>query len=463
MRPRLRTLSGTENIAEADYLQASLEIYDFIEANRIDGDLGISYRINPGSAVDYTGGPVHGQYSLYSGSAGTGIFLLRLYEVTGDKKYLEEVSRILDELTNNVSGSDFYLEKLESAPGSSLPITGWHTGVYSGPAGAGVLSLSYYQHEKDAKYLSFAERLGRDILAASKSDENGKYLTEDTDVFSDGGFVLYFISLYRAGGNPEFLEAARDYAAHIAKSASDDGEGGLYFKANEIGKVGMPEGSIYPGFAHGTSGIGFIFATLYEVDGKDWELETAEKTAKFLEKIADDFDGARLIPYIYGGENSDDYKGKYYIGFCHGPAGTSLLFKKLHVITGNSHYFDVYKSLAEGIIKAGAPEYNSWGLWNSYCACCGVPGLIEYFTDVYETTGEEKYLDVARRSAARTIADSFEGKTGRCFYGYWDRTNPFDVQTYTGLYIGAAGAGANLLRLYGHLQGKAVTPLWEYS
>lgn len=463
MRPKLRTFGGPENTDNSDYLKTGLEIYDFIEANKIEGDIGVYYAINPSSAVDYTGGPVHGKYSLYSGSAGTGIFLIRLYEVTGDKKYLKEASLILKELSQYSAGSEFYREKRESAMQSSLPITGWHTGVYSGPSGAGVLALAYYQHDKDPEYLEFAERLGKDILDASISDETGKYVTEDTDVFSDGGFVLYFISLYQATGKTIYLDAARDFASHIAKTAIEDGNGGIYFSANDIERVGMPKGSIYPGFAHGTAGIGFVFATLYEADKQEWELDAAKKTAVFLESIADEFDGARLVQYVYGGETGESHKGRYYIGFCHGPAGTSLLFKKLSKITKDAHYFEVYRSFAEGIIKAGAPEFNSWGLWNSYNTCCGVPGLIEYFVDVYETTGEEKYLDLAKRSAARTIADSFEGADGRRFFGHWDRTNPSDVQTYTGLYIGAAGAGANLLRLYAHLEGKKVTPLWEYS
>jgi hypothetical protein len=124
---------------------------------------------------------------------------------------------------------------------------------------------------------------------------------------------------------------------------------------------------------------------------------------------------------------------------------------------------DFCKELAQGIIETGAPELNSWGLWNSYCSCCGVPGLIEFFAEMYEFTGMDLYMEYAKRSAARVIADSAEEKGKRCFYGFWDRSNPRDVQTYTGLYTGASGAGANILKLYAVLNKTAVTDFWEYS
>ena len=112
--------------------------------------------------------------------------------------------------------------------------------------------------------------------------------------------------------------------------------------------------------------------------------------------------------------------------------------RKLYDITGKEAYLGICEELAHGIINAGAPEYNSWGLWNSLCTCCGTPGLIEYFAEMYEYTGKEEYLEYAKRSAAKVIADSYESDKGRCFYAYWDRTAPRDIQTYTGLYTGAS-------------------------
>ena len=448
---------------DEEYLRAGIEIYNWLELKKVSGKDGIYFEVNPDAPLDYSNEPVHGKYGLYSGASGIGFLLIRLFEITGEEKYLSEARLIAKELMSNVEGKVFYENKLKSAPGSELPITGWHTGVYSGPAGAGIFALALYAKTKDQAYVRFAEKLGEDIVKSSKRDEFGLFLTEDIDVFSDGGYILYFISLYNATNDQKYIDFARDYARHIRKKAIAYGLGGAYYKANDIEKVGMPKGSIYPGFAHGSAGIGFLFAVLYEYDKKNWELEAAIEVAAFLEKIADKVGSGRLIPYVWGGESQKEYAGKYYLGFCHGPAGTSLLYKKLYDITNDKKYLEFTRELANGILEAGAPEYNSWGLWNSYCSCCGTPGLIEYFAWLYEVLDDEVYLELAKRAAVKTISDSRKVKGGRCFFGHWDRTDPWDVQTYTGLYSGSSGAASNLLKLYGILHGKKLTPFWEYS
>lgn len=483
---RLRTFGNADSYRAEDYLNAALQIYDWIENNRRDGEDGVYYRVNPGAPIEFTEHAVHGKYGLYSGSAGIGLYLLRLFETTGDSTCLQEAEQVAEELIRHTPGSEFYEEKLKNAMQSELKVTGWHTGVYTGPAGAGIFALELYRIKPLEKYKAFAVKLGKDILKAGRKVTLNKTETEktagltlsgDTDVFSDGGFVLYFLSLYQTTKEERFLTAAREFAAYIYNTGVKAPEG-IFFYANDLAQVGMPRHSIYPGFAHGTAGIGYILAVLYSVDKKEWELRGAEETAAFLSSISDRYGDGRLIPYNYGGEaasagkitsgeeefdttNPEYYKGKYYLGFCHGPAGTSLLYRKLYEITGQEKYLTFYKELAQGIIEAGAPEYNSWGFWNSCCTCCGTPGLIEFFTDAYEFTGDAKYLEYAKRSAARTIGDSTYSKEGRLFYGSWDRTDPKNVQTFTGLYTGAAGAGANLLRLYAHYIGKKLTPLWE--
>lgn len=344
----------------------------------------------------------------------------------------------------NLPGSEFYIDKYANALDSSLKVVGWHTGFYSGPIGAGIFLLELYRETADKEYLEFAIKLNEDLLSTASKREEGLSFSGDIDLFSDGGYILYEIELYKQTGDSRYLEVARQIAAYILSQTYNSEKGNIYWKANDLSKVGMPQGSIYPGLSHGTAGIAYALAILYEYDRQEVLLETAKKAAAFLLEIADEVGEGLLIPYLYTQDESEEWKNKYYAGFCHGPAGTALLFYKLFQITNVSDYLDVVKKLSQGIVELGAPELNSWGLWDSKCWCCGTPGLVEHFAWMYHITGEEKYLEYARRSSARVIADSYRNQdSSRCFYGYWDRTNPRGIETYTGLGIGSA-FGKNL-------------------
>ena len=42
--------------------------------------------------------------------------------------------------------------------------------------------------------------------------------------------------------------------------------------------------------------------------------------------------------------------------------------------------------------------------------------MLEYFADLYDLTGDEKYKKYAKRTADKLISDSYEEKKGRSFY-----------------------------------------------
>ena len=86
----------------------------------------------------------------------------------------------------------------------------------------------------------------------------------------------------------------------------------------------------------------------------------------------------------------------------------------------------------------------------------------EYFADLYDLTGDEKYKKYAKRTADKLISDSYEEKKGRSFYGAWDRIDPARVVSYTGYYIGAAGAAGALLKYYSVLKNIKIADFFEY-
>lgn len=211
-----------------------------------------------------------------------------------------------------------------------------------------------------------------------------------------------------------------------------------------------------------------MFALLYDASGDERYLELAREGVEYLKAIAVGDETGMLVPYQ--DHPADPGHGltrdHFYLSTCHGPVGTVLPFRLLFELTGEESYRDWCIWLSRGIIRAGAPEHLSWGLWNSNCQCCGTPGILEHFVEMFEFTGEPEFLGYARRTADRILADSFQADDApayRSWFGAWTRTIPERVVSYLGLYSGSAGCASSLARLYADRTGKRLTPLYEYA
>ncbi len=96
----------------------------------------------------------------------------------------------------------------------------------------------------------------------------------------------------------------------------------------------LPGGSIranYPNFSHGTSGVAYFLATLYQRTKDQAFLDGALAGVKYLDAVATRRNGARAIFHVTGGGED-----RFYLSWCHGPVGTARLFYRLHQITGDA-------------------------------------------------------------------------------------------------------------------------------
>ena len=117
----------------------------------------------------------------------------------------------------------------------------------------------------------------------------------------------------------------------------------------------MERGDFFPNFAHGTAGIAWMFATLYKESKVERYLDLAKRAVVYLQSIAVGDESGTLIPYLDNPKTGPTWD-KYYLSTCHGPVGTTLVFRMLYELTGEQEYLDWIKRLARGIIRAGAPE-----------------------------------------------------------------------------------------------------------
>lgn len=466
-----------EPYSTEDYIAIAEEAAKWIRTTEKITPYGKRWIQSPDTTEDLTKYPMLTEKALYGGSAGVGLFFLRLYQATKKEKYLLEAKAAAADIIATDEGRAFYINTLNGTNSSEdkrvhvKNMPGWIIGFFNGPTGSAYLVLKLYEVTGDEKYKDFVVKTAEDLLSVAQRTPEGIHWSEQNDVCGDAGFVPFLISTWKITNNPKYLEAAKAVGHYIVPKGKDAPHGGKYWNVVDLTIIDFPADVFWVNYAHGTSGVGWIFAILYNATKDNAFLQAAKDAAAYIEGIAVGDDEAVLVPYLDSLTRGPSTEF-YYLSTCHGPAGTSFLFEALYKITGDKTYLDWVKRLSRGIIKAGAPEHFSRGYWGSHCLCCGTPGLLENFIAVYKLTGEEEFLNYAKRTAQTVISfsyvddkhgDIYESEHLRRWYGNWWRTIPQDVHSYTGLYIGTAGNAWSLLSLVSVLRNETYVDTVEHS
>lgn len=442
-----------------DYIKIAEEAADWIKTTEKFTENGKIWEQSPDSDEDFSDYPMLTEKALYGGSAGIGLFYLRLFQVTNKQEYLDEAIKAADHIIATDEGVEFYERTLnDNSEADKLVhvknMPGWKIGYYNGPTGHAYLHLNLYKITKDEKYKNYAIKVADDVLALAKETEDGIYWSEQNDLCGDGGFITYLVFIWQLTKDNKYIDAAKKLGDYILTKSAPAPNGGKYWNVVDLTIIDFPKDVFWVNMAHGTSGVGWLFTILYNATKEKKYLDAAVDAAKYIEGIAVGDDEAVLVPYLDSLERGPSTEF-YYLSWCHGPAGTAILFDALYRITKEQEYLDWVKKLSRGIINAGAPETFSRGYWPSQALCCGTPGILEHFVAVYKLTGEDEFLKYARRTAKFIIGQSFVNDGSdmysqqhvRRWYGNWWRTIPQNVHSYTGLYIGTAGNAWSLLSL----------------
>ncbi|WP_340644097.1 lanthionine synthetase LanC family protein, partial [Phenylobacterium sp.] len=204
----------------------------------------------------------------------------------------------------------------------------------------------------------------------------------------------------------------------------------------------MPFPFTAPNFAHGGAGVGYFLLQLHRATGEARYLDAAREAARYTLSRATTFGSGKLVCHT-----EDPAKPFFYLGACHGPAGTGRLLIELHDVTGEQVWLDEARALVEGLLATGAPETRSKGLWKNYGQCCGDAGIGEFALLMAARTRDPLYHDLAQRCAAVIEAQSTHDASGRRWTQAEHRTQPDFVETQTGYMQGAAGIASFLLHL----------------
>ena len=451
-----------KNTAE-DYLQAAIETANWIDTLAVKTEHGRIWKALPEGQDGYREDvPMFTSKSMYDGSAGIGIFLIRLYEATSDERWLKEAEEAAAHIIATQVGPEWYEHTLHSEVKGIIPVPGWAAGAYNGPVGEAYFLEDLYQVTRKQEYRDFVLRTADVLMEAASRDERGLFWSEQEDITADGGFIVFLDIVYRRTGIRKYLDFASEAAERIAKDALNAPNGGKFWKLLDLSMIDFPKDTTFPNWSHGTTGTAWMFAALYQDTGKQEFLELAKAGLEYAMNISVGDEKGRLIPYQDHPVTGPTYD-KYYLSTCHGPVGSTLAFREVYEVTGEEVYKNWTIELSRGIVKAGAPERHSWGFWNCQCQCCGTAGILEHFAEMYEYTGEKEFYDYMIRTADVLLSDSDHRTQGsRTWYDSWWRTIPTRVVSYPGLYVGAAGCGSSLLRAYAALTGKKLTNLYEY-
>ena len=418
-----------------DYMAAAMEAVNFISAQRLDGRA--KWRRTDDAA--------NGDYSLYHGSCGIILLLLEIHAATGSAEALAEAVAAGEEVMTHLARVDHLSVSVSR---------GW-------PGYAFTLSeLARASGREDFREMAGrclerlraqATELGAGIgwiEPAPFADITG--FKDDREIFDQSvgaaGAGLALLYGHRQGLHPKALDWAVATAERLLEVAEHTPDGLRWLMMAD-----MPFPFTAPNFAHGGAGVGYFLLQLFRATGDDRYLEAAKSAARYVMSRGAAVGDGRLVCHT-----EEARKPMYYLGACHGPAGTGRLFLELADITGEAEWMEEARALTRGLVALGAPETRSKGLWNNHGQCCGDAGVGEFALLMARRTGDDAYLGLARRCADVTLADSQLENGRRRWIQAEHRDRPEFLEAQTGYMQGAAGIASFLIHLATTLQGRPV-------
>jgi lantibiotic modifying enzyme len=385
-----------------------------------------------GTALAWAGTPGPGARpiaNLYSGSAGVVLFFLELHHATGDPK----------DLATARAGADWLLTQIE--PESQA-------GLYTGLAGLGFALTETWKATGDARYRDGASRVVDRLKQMAKPEGDAVEWSPVSDIISGtAGVGLWLLSASRDLGRPDARELASAAGRRLISQqiAADGGAKWAMTPATPT--------RLYPNFSHGTAGVAYFLAVLHQATGERRFLDAALSGARYLVKTAKT-DGDVCL--VFHHEPEADGLDLFYLGWCHGPAGTGRLFHQLAATTGDREWRTWFTRSANGIRQSGIPERETPGFWNNVGQCCGSASVADFFLSYHQVTRDATALAFARRVTDQILAKATRDELGTRWIHAEHRVQPANLAAQTGWMQGAAGIGAWLLRLDGVDRGRDV-------
>lgn len=366
---------------------------------------------------------------LYTGMAGVVLFYLELHHATQDPAALRMAR----------GGADYLLSSVMEAGGDA------QLGLYTGLAGSGIVLQYVRQVTGDDRYAAGVDRVLARLASGAQRAGLGVEWNESTDMISgSAGIGLALLALGSTGRSPD--------SARLAALAGDR----LVERSQLVGpdqrswlvSPQMPRN--YPNFSHGTAGVSYFLAQLSATSRAHPHLDAALAGERWLRSLATSTpNGGRLVYH-----SSPGAEQLYYLSWCHGPAGTARLYRKLAQVTADVRWDEQVNACAQATLDMKVPE-RSAGFWNNVSQCCGNCGVTEFFTALHGRTQNARYLQFAEDVAHDTLRRGTADGDGMKWVQAEHRVRPELLVAQTGLMQGAAGIGLAFLHLDAARTGRS--------
>jgi lantibiotic modifying enzyme len=391
------------------YLADALQAARWLSAASVQTRQGIAWPADPRD-------PESINNTLYSGTPGPVLFFLEAYAAAKNPAFLAAAK----------SGADDLLARLPEEK---------ETGLYEGLGGIAFTLEEVYKATADERYrtgfLSCLKAIGAKASKAGKGIE----WSPVTDIISGtAGTGLVLLYAYRELRDRAWLDLAAQAGDRLIELGKPK-NGGLDWAMDPS----FPR--LMPNFSHGTAGVAYFLAVLYRESGEKRFLDAALAGASYLRSIAKT-DGDICLIY----HDEPDGKDLYYLGWCHGPVGTSNLFYMLFKATGDETWMEWVNKSARGIKTSGIPEKETPGFWNNDGLCCGLAGVADFFLSLYQVTGNADDVAFGRRVMSKLREKATVDAEGMRWIQAEHRVRPELLIAQAGLMQGAAGIGLAFLR-----------------
>lgn len=265
-----------KNTAE-DYLKAAIDTAEWIDTLAIKTEYGRIWQALPEGQDGYREDvPLFTPKSMYDGSAGIGIFFIRLYEATGDTRWLTEAEEAAAHIIATKVGVKWYQTTLHSEVKGIIPVPGWAAGPYNGPVGEAYFLEDLYQVTGKQEYRDYVLYVADVLLEAAVTDERGLHWSDQEDITADGGFIVFLDILYRKTGIKKYLELAKEGLTYAMNIAVGD-ETGRLIPYQDHPVTGPTYDKYYLSTCHGPVGSTLAFRELYEITREEiyrnWTIE----------------------------------------------------------------------------------------------------------------------------------------------------------------------------------------------